>query len=69
MPIYYVVHKGVKPGIYHSWDECKKQVEKYNNAIYKKFDNLEAANMFLKHGFGDKVPGFIKKKDNTDKKN
>lgn len=69
MTTYYVVHKGVKPGIYHSWGECKKQVEKYNNAIYKKFDNLEAAKIFLKNGFGDKVPTFIKKKVNADKKN
>jgi ribonuclease HI len=69
MPIYYVVHKGIKTGIYHSWNECKKQVEKYNNAIYKKFDNLEDANMFLKHGFGNKVPISIKKKENADKKN
>lgn len=69
MTVYYVVHKGIKPGIYNTWNECKTQITKFDNAIFKKFDNLEEAKTFLKNGFGDKVPSFIKKKINTDKKN
>ena len=35
MAKYYAVKNGRKPGIYSSWDECKKQVEKFKGAIYK----------------------------------
>lgn len=50
--IYYVVHKGRVPGIYTKWDDCKRQVEKYDNAQFKKFDNEEDAKVFLEKGFG-----------------
>jgi ribonuclease HI len=40
---YYVVWKGVEPGIYVSWDECKKQVEGYQSPIYKSFPTLKQA--------------------------
>jgi len=36
---FYAVHRGVKPGIYATWDECKKQVDGFNGPIYKKFYN------------------------------
>ena len=45
---YYAVKQGRKPGIYSSWDECKKQVEKYKGAIYKSFTSLKEANDFIK---------------------
>jgi ribonuclease HI len=35
---YYVVWEGHKPGIYDSWDACKKQVDGYPQAKYKSFD-------------------------------
>jgi len=41
---FYVVWNGVKPGVYKSWDECKKQTEGYEGAIYKSFSSLEEAN-------------------------
>lgn len=34
---YYAVKKGLTPGIYRSWDECKKQVDGYSGASYKSF--------------------------------
>jgi ribonuclease HI len=34
---YYVVWKGRKPGIYTSWEACKKQVHKYSGAKYKSY--------------------------------
>lgn len=41
---YYVVWKGVTPGIYTNWDECKAQVFGYESAQYKSFSSLEEAN-------------------------
>ncbi len=40
---FYVVWNGVVPGIYKTWDECRKQVEGYEGAIYKSFPTLEQA--------------------------
>ena len=48
--MYYVVFKGVKPGIYSNWKDCNDQIHGYSNAIYKKFKDLELANQFLKTG-------------------
>lgn len=48
MAKYYAVKKGHKPGIYTSWDECKKQVEKFSGAVYKSFTSLEDAKSFIK---------------------
>ena len=48
MAKYYAVKKGHKPGIYTSWDECKKQVEKFSGAVYKSFTSLEDAKNFIK---------------------
>ena len=48
MAKYYAVKKGYKPGIYTSWDECKKQVEKFSGAVYKSFTSLEDAKNFIK---------------------
>ena len=70
MVVYYVVHKGKIPGIYTYWDQCKKQVDKFENAIFKKFTNKEEAQQFLKEGFGpNKKPKIITRRENDDKKN
>jgi ribonuclease HI len=53
MPVFYAVHKGRKTGIYKTWDECKAQVEKYENPVFKKFNNQDEAKQFLKAGFGN----------------
>lgn len=42
-PKYYVVWKGVCPGIYMSWTDCQLQTKGYKGAIYKSFDSREAA--------------------------
>jgi ribonuclease HI len=44
---YYAVKKGKKPGIYYSWDICKKMVDGYPGAVYKSFPTLEEANAYL----------------------
>ena len=48
---FYVVRNGHKPGIYRTWEECRKQVEGYSNAVYKSFFILRDAEEFL-HGCG-----------------
>lgn len=40
---FYVVWNGVVPGVYKTWEECKAQVEGYDDAIYKSFPTLEQA--------------------------
>lgn len=64
----YAVHKGRKPGIYTTWEECKKQVDGFNGPIYKKFDNRTSAELFLKNGFNQKSLDKFSKKQNIIKK-
>lgn len=40
---FYVVWKGVNPGVYASWTECRLQIQGYKGAIYKSFDTEEEA--------------------------
>lgn len=40
---YYVVWRGFKPGIYNTWEACKKQVEGFEKAQYKSFTSREEA--------------------------
>ena len=35
---YYAVRKGLNPGIYNTWDECRKNVIGFSGAIYKSFN-------------------------------
>ena len=65
---YYVVHKGRKPGIYNNWNECKKQVDGFEDPVFKKFDDQKEAQLFLQNGFPNKK-NYVSKKTNIDKKN
>ncbi len=47
---YYVVWKGIEPGIYDSWIDCKRQIEGYEGALYKSFDSKEAADEAYSNG-------------------
>lgn len=40
---YYVVWKGVNPGVYDSWTDCQLQTKGYDGAQYKSFDTKEEA--------------------------
>lgn len=40
---YYVVWRGVEPGIYTSWTDCQLQIKNYKGAIYKSFPTLADA--------------------------
>ena len=43
---YYAVRKGFKPGIYTTWEECKKNVDGFSGAEYKGFMTREEAVSF-----------------------
>ena len=44
---YYAVRKGFVPGVYSTWDECKKQVNGYQGAEYKGFGNMASAQSYM----------------------
>ena len=48
---FYAVWTGRKPGIYTSWDECKKQVEGFDGAQYKSFESKTEAENALKRNY------------------
>lgn len=45
---YYAVRVGRQTGIYHTWAECKAQVDNYQGAVYKKFALKSEAENFIK---------------------
>ncbi|XP_062406220.1 ribonuclease H1 isoform X2 [Sardina pilchardus] len=45
---FYAVRKGLQPGVYNTWDECKSQVDKFPCASYKKFATEEHAWEFVR---------------------
>jgi len=47
MSSFYAVAKGHKTGVFTSWNECKIQIDGFENPIYKKFDNIEDATEFI----------------------
>mgnify|MGYP003687622395 CR=1 FL=1 len=48
---YYVVWKGIKPGVYDSWNDCKKQIDGFKGAEYKSFLKLNDANEAFKSNY------------------
>jgi ribonuclease HI len=40
---FYVVWKGVKPGVYRTWNDCKDQITAFEGAQYKSFNSLQEA--------------------------
>lgn len=50
---FYVVWKGKRPGVYDTWNDCKKQVIGYEGAQYKAFLSLEEAQKAFDGTFGD----------------
>lgn len=39
----YVVWKGKVPGVYENWNECRRQIDGYQGALYKSFNSRELA--------------------------
>lgn len=52
---FYVVWKGLNPGVYDNWAECKMQVEGQDGAKYKSFESREEALIALEKGYKDYV--------------
>lgn len=48
---FYVVWQGRIPGIYDTWNECKAQVDGFENAKYKSFESLAEAHRQYKAGY------------------
>ncbi|MBQ3354537.1 MAG: ribonuclease H family protein [Bacteroidales bacterium] len=48
---FYVVWKGRTPGIYDSWDACKKEVDGFQGALYKGFPDQASAEAAFAKGF------------------
>lgn len=44
---YYAVRIGRNPGIYHTWDECKRETMGFKGASFKKFSTSEDAEAFI----------------------
>lgn len=44
---FYAVKKGVKPGIYESWNECQSQINGYSGAVYKSFNTYNDAIKYI----------------------
>ena len=44
---FYAVRKGVRPGIYESWDECKPNVHKFKGCIFAKFKTRKEASSYM----------------------
>lgn len=44
---FYVVFKGRKPGIYHTWEDCQEQTNGFSGFLSKEYDTFEEANIQL----------------------
>lgn len=54
---YYAVKSGKTPGIYFTWKDCESQVKGYSGAIYKKFNTIKEAEVFINNKeVEEKVP-------------
>lgn len=53
MAKFYGIKNGRNIGVFHTWDECKKNVIGFSNAIYKAFDNYRDAYKFVYDGYPD----------------
>jgi len=64
---FYVVWVGKKPGVYHSWPDCERQIKGVAGARYKSFSTLDQAEKALSESVEDYIsynkPKEIKKVD------
>jgi ribonuclease HI len=63
---FFVVWDGREPGIYRSWNECKKQVDGYPSALYKGFATEAEAREALLSPYWDYIGKNAKTKKPTD---
>lgn len=58
---YYVVWKGKQPGVYESWDACRKQIEGFPSPVYKSFKDKTIAHRAINEGWEQYI-GFDERK-------
>jgi Predicted double-stranded RNA/RNA-DNA hybrid binding protein len=51
--MFYAVKKGRNIGIYDTWEDCKREVEGFSGAVYKKFSTYEQAQAFINKDSND----------------
>jgi ribonuclease HI len=66
---YYVVWKGLKPGIYNTWAACEVQVKGFAGAQYKAFETMQQAQMAFNKGFTASFSKFSEAKKTIDTRN
>lgn len=54
--VFYAVAKGLHPGIYKTWVDCKNQIDGFKGAVYKKFETENEANDFITANSINKAP-------------
>ncbi|MGN0350038.1 MAG: viroplasmin family protein [Roseburia sp.] len=64
---FYAVKVGKTPGIYGSWDECKRMVDGYPGAVYKSFKTKAEAQEFIGEADAKAEEVMEKKAFGTDK--
>ena len=62
---FFVVWEGKEPGIYRSWDECKRQIHGYGGAIYKGFETEAEAREAMVSPCWDYIGKKVKPKQPT----
>jgi len=66
---FYVVWKGIEPGVYQTWTECKQQIDGFEGARYKSFDTqiqaIEAYRSDFRKYIGSKKSTVSGKVSNT----
>ena len=63
-PKYYAVARGVKPGVYRTWEECHRQVKGFPCAVFKSFETEAKAQRFVQQG-GPAAPAPDEETDDT----
>jgi len=56
---FYAVANGRDTGIFLNWNDCNNSVKGFKNALYKKFDNKEDAELFINNNKIDDVDIYI----------
>ena len=51
-PKFYVVWKGRQTGVFETWDDCKAQIDKFPQAVYKSFKTRQSAEQEFKDEWG-----------------
>ena len=65
---FYAVAKGIKPGIYKTWDEAKAQVDGFPGALFKSFASMTEAEDWFKENSDKKILNNKKEPSSTDTK-